>query len=82
MLPPFRWRLAEVPLKLDDPYWIESPEFDIDFHVREIALAPPGDDEQLAEQAARIAARPLDRSRPLWELYVIQGLEGGLRRRC
>ncbi len=74
LLPPFRWRLAEVPLKLDDPYWIEAPEFDIDFHVREIALAPPGDDEQLAEQAARIAARPLDRSRPLWELYVVQGL--------
>ena len=77
LLPPFRWRLAEVPLKLDDPYWIESPEFDIDFHIREIALAPPGDDQQLAEQAARITARPLDRSRPLWELYVIQGLAEG-----
>jgi diacylglycerol O-acyltransferase / wax synthase len=77
LLPPFRWRLAEVPLKLDDPYWIESPEFDLDFHIREIALAPPGDPLQLAEQASRIAARPLDRSRPLWELYVIQGLEGG-----
>ena len=48
MLPPFRWRLAEVPFKLDDPYWIEAPEFDIDFHLREIALAPPGDDHQLA----------------------------------
>ena len=77
MLPPFRWRLAEVPFKLDDPYWIEAPEFDLDFHLREIALAPPGDDEQLAEQAARIAARPLDRSRPLWELYLIHGLSGG-----
>lgn len=77
LLPPFRWRLAEVPLKLDDPYWIEAPEFDIDFHVREIGLAQPGDDEQLAEQAARIAARPLDRSRPLWELYVIHGLSDG-----
>jgi WS/DGAT/MGAT family acyltransferase len=77
LLPPFRWRLAEVPFKLDDPYWIEAPEFDLDFHLREIALAPPGDDHQLAEQVARIAARPLDRSRPLWELYLIHGLQGG-----
>jgi WS/DGAT/MGAT family acyltransferase len=74
-LPPFRWKLAEVPLGLDFPYWIEDPDFDLDFHVRELALPPPGSHEQLAEQLARIVARPLDRSRPLWELYVIHGLE-------
>jgi WS/DGAT/MGAT family acyltransferase len=74
-LPPFRWKLAEVPLGLDFPYWIEDPDFDLHFHVRELALPPPGSDEQLAEQVARIMGRPLDRSRPLWELYLIHGLE-------
>src|SRR3954452_22208972 len=76
-LPPLRWRLAEVPLGLDYPYWIDDVDFDLDFHVREIGLAPPGTDDQLAEQVARIASRPLDRARPLWELYLIQGLESG-----
>jgi WS/DGAT/MGAT family acyltransferase len=77
LLPPLRWRLVEVPLGLDYPYWIDDPDFDIDFHVREIALPSPGGDQQLAEQVARIMSRQLDRSRPLWELYVIQGLESG-----
>jgi WS/DGAT/MGAT family acyltransferase len=77
LLPPLRWRLAEVPLGLDYPYWIEDPEFDLDFHVRELALPAPGTHAKLAEQVARIIARPLDRSRPLWELYLIHGLEGG-----
>jgi diacylglycerol O-acyltransferase len=76
-LPPLRRRLVEVPLGLDLPYWIEDGDFDIDFHVRHHAVAPPGTPEQLAETVARIVARPLDRSRPLWELYVIEGLEGG-----
>jgi WS/DGAT/MGAT family acyltransferase len=77
LLEPFRWRLVEVPMDVDRPYWINDPDFDLDFHVRELALPAPGDDEQLSEQVARIVARPLDRSRPLWELYVIHGLEGG-----
>lgn len=77
LLAPFRRRLVEVPLGLDHPYWIEDPEFDLDFHVRHIGLPPPGDARQLAEQVARIVARPLDRRRPLWELYVIEGLEHG-----
>src|SRR5881275_805322 len=75
LLPPMRWRLAEVPLGLDYPYWVEDPDFDLDFHVRELALPSPGNDRQLAEQVARIFSRPLDRARPLWELYVIHGLE-------
>jgi diacylglycerol O-acyltransferase / wax synthase len=78
LLPPYRRRLVEVPFGLDHPYWIEDPDFDLDFHVRHMGLPPPGDRRQLAEQVARIVARPLDRSRPLWELYVIEGLEGGL----
>ncbi|MFZ0833685.1 MAG: wax ester/triacylglycerol synthase family O-acyltransferase [Mycobacterium sp.] len=77
LAPPFRWRLAEVPFGLDQPYWIEDPQFDIGFHVRELALPPPGDDSQLAAQAVRLHARPLDRRRPLWEMYLIHGLEGG-----
>ena len=76
-LPPFRRRLAGVPLGLDQPYWIEDPGFDIEYHVRELALPAPGDDRQLAEQAARLHARPLDRARPLWEAYLIHGLSGG-----
>src|SRR3954463_16514072 len=77
LIPPFRRRLVTVPLGLDQPYWIEDPDFDIEFHVRELALPAPGDDRQLAEQAARLHARPLDRQRPLWELYLIHGLDGG-----
>ena len=77
MLPPFRWRLREVPLALDYPYWIDDPDFDLEYHVRELALAPPPTDEKLATQVARISARPLDRARPLWELYLIHGLKNG-----
>jgi diacylglycerol O-acyltransferase len=77
MLPPFRWKLAEVPLGVDHPYWVEDPDFDLDFHVRESAVPPPGDDRALAETVARIVARPLDRARPLWAAYVIHGLPEG-----
>lgn len=77
LLGPFRWRLATVPLGLDHPYWVDDPDFDLDFHVRDLALPAPGDDYQLAEQVARLHARPLDRARPLWELYLIHGLPRG-----
>jgi WS/DGAT/MGAT family acyltransferase len=77
LLPPFRWRLVDVPLGLDLPYWIEDPDFDIDFHIRESAVPPPGDDRKLAETVSRIFARPLDRAHPLWELYLIHGLPDG-----
>jgi diacylglycerol O-acyltransferase len=74
----YRRKLVADPFGLDNPYWVDDPDLDLEFHIREIALPPPGDDRQLAEQVARLAARPLDRSRPLWEWYVISGLEGGL----
>jgi diacylglycerol O-acyltransferase len=77
LLPPFRWRLVPVPFGLDLPYWIDDPDFDLDFHIRESAVPPPGADRQLAETVARLFARPLDRSRALWELYLIHGVEGG-----
>ena len=77
LVPPFHRRLVQVPLGLDQPYWIDDPDFDIEFHVRALALPAPGSDRQLADQAARLHARPLDRQRPLWELYLISGLSGG-----
>jgi diacylglycerol O-acyltransferase / wax synthase len=77
LAPPLRQRLVEVPLGLGRPYWVDDPHFDIEFHLRELALPGPGTREQLGEQVARIHARQLDRSRPLWEAYVITGLEGG-----
>lgn len=77
LVPPFHWRLAQVPFDLDYDYWIDDPDFDLDFHVRELALPPDATDVQLGEQVARIFARPLDRSRPLWELYLIHGLPAG-----
>jgi diacylglycerol O-acyltransferase / wax synthase len=77
LLPPLRWRLVEVPFGADYPYWVDDADFDLDFHVRELALPSPGDEQQLAEQVARLHARPLDRARPLWELYVISGLRDG-----
>ncbi len=72
--PFFRQRLVEVPLNLDYPYWINDPDFDLEFHVRHIALPQPGDWRQFCIQASRLHSRPLDMSRPVWEMYVIEGL--------
>jgi len=77
LAPPFRRRIVEVPFGLDQPYWIEDPNFDIEFQVRELALPAPGDTHQLATMAARLHERPLDRRHPLWEMYLIHGLAGG-----
>jgi WS/DGAT/MGAT family acyltransferase len=74
LVPVLRRKLLNVPLGLDQPYWIDDPNFDIEYHIREIALPRPGSDAQLTEQVARLHARPLDRSRPLWEIYLITGL--------
>jgi len=77
LLPPFQRRLVPVPFNLDRPYWIEDGTFDLDFHIRHIGVPPPGDALQLADLVARIIGRPLDRSKPLWELYVLEGLANG-----
>lgn len=77
LAPLLRRRLVRVPLGLGRPYWVDDPDFDIEFHLRELALPGPGGERQLAEQVARIHARPLDRSRPLWELYLVHGLKAG-----
>ena len=73
--PIFRQKLLRVPLELDFPYWIEDESFDLEYHVRHIALPKPGDWRQFCIQASRIHARPLDMSRPLWEMYLVEGLD-------
>jgi diacylglycerol O-acyltransferase len=74
-MPLFRTRLVEVPGGLDKPYWMRDENFDVEFHLRHIALPHPGDWRQLCIQAARLHARPLDMTRPLWEVYIIEGLD-------
>lgn len=75
LAPYLRQRLVEVPFNADFPYWIRDESFDPEFHIRHVALPKPGDWRQLCIQVARLHARSLDRSRPLWELYVIEGLD-------
>jgi len=77
LLPPFRRRLKEVPFQLHHPLWIEDPDFDIENHVIRAALPAPGGAQELADFAADVFSRPLDRTRPLWEMYVVEGLEHG-----
>jgi WS/DGAT/MGAT family acyltransferase len=77
LLEPFRRRLVPVPMNLGHPVWIEDPDFDLERHVHRVAVRPPGTMHELAEVVADIAGRPVDRSRPLWELHLIEGLEDG-----
>jgi diacylglycerol O-acyltransferase / wax synthase len=74
---PFRRRLVEVPLKLHHPVWVDDPDFDLDYHVRRACLPQPGGLEELGSFVAQVGGLPLDRTRPLWEMYVVEGLEGG-----
>lgn len=77
LAPPYRRRLVEVPFGLHHPVWVEDPSFHLDNHLHHIAVPAPGGRRELAALAARLVAHPLDRSRPLWEAYVIEGLEHG-----
>jgi len=74
-IPSLTRRLKTVPLNLDHPYWIDDGNFDPEFHIRHVALPAPGDWRQLCILISRLHARPLDRARPLWEIYVIEGLD-------
>ncbi len=76
LVPRYRQRLAYVPID-GQPIWIDAPNFDLDYHVRHAALPRPGDAQQLKWLAADIFSRPLDRQRPLWELWLIEGLQEG-----
>src|SRR5271157_4727882 len=73
-VPRYRQKVREVTMRLARPVWIDDNDFDITYHVRRSALPSPGSDEQLHELIARLAARPLDKSRPLWEMYLVEGL--------
>ncbi|MDJ0869225.1 MAG: wax ester/triacylglycerol synthase family O-acyltransferase [Myxococcota bacterium] len=75
--PPLRWRLAPTPLGLHHPLWIEDPEFHLDYHFRRVVCPPPGDRAAFCELVSQIYAWPMDRSRPLWLMWVVEGLEGG-----
>jgi diacylglycerol O-acyltransferase len=77
LVPPFRRRVVEVPFRLHHPLWVEDPDFDLDYHIRRVAAPSPGGPQELADVAAQIASTPLDRSRPLWELHVVEGLADG-----
>ena len=76
-VPRYRQRVRVVPGRLAGPVWVDDEDFDIGYHVRRLALPRPGSEEQLHELVARVQARALDRTRPLWELYLVEGLTGG-----
>ncbi|MGI8663598.1 MAG: WS/DGAT/MGAT family O-acyltransferase [Acidimicrobiales bacterium] len=77
LLEPFRRRLVWVPLDLGHPVWVEDPDFDIEAHIHRVTVRRPGTLHELAEVVGDIAGRPLDRSRPLWDLHLVEGLEDG-----
>ena len=77
LVPRFRQKLRFVPYGQGRPVWVDDPHLNLDYHVRQSALAPPGTDEQLRTMAARVFSQQLDRSKPLWELWLVEGLEGG-----
>jgi len=77
LVPPFRMRMVEVPFGLGHPTLVEDPDFDLDYHVRRVSLPSPGGPAELSDLVADLASRPLDRSRPLWEFHVVEGLADG-----
>jgi WS/DGAT/MGAT family acyltransferase len=77
LAPRYRQKVRMVPAHLAHPLWVDDPNFDITYHVRRSALPRPGTDEQLLEFCARIQSRLLDRSRPLWEMYLVEGVSDG-----
>lgn len=77
LIPHFHWKLHSVPLGLDRPYWVEDEQFSFDHHIKHIALPAPGDKATLCEIASHLYCKHLDRSRPLWEIWLIEGLEDG-----
>jgi WS/DGAT/MGAT family acyltransferase len=77
LAPRYRQVVRDVPGRLANPVWVDDTDFDLSYHVRRSALPRPGTDEQLEEFVARVQPRPLDRARPLWEVYLIEGLQHG-----
>ena len=77
LVPRYRQTVRFVPFQLGRPVWVDDPHFNIDYHVRATALARPGGDDQLRTLVGRVMSQPLDRSKPLWEMWMADGLEGG-----
>jgi WS/DGAT/MGAT family acyltransferase len=77
LVPRYRQKLVTPPLETGRPLWADDPSFNLEYHVRHAALPPPGTEEQLLRLAARIASQQLDRAKPLWENWLIEGLEDG-----
>jgi diacylglycerol O-acyltransferase len=77
LVPRYRQRVAEVPGHLADPVWVDDPDFDIAYHLRRNGLPRPGTEAQLLDLVSRLASRPLHRRRPLWEMYLVDGLSHG-----
>ena len=75
-LKPLRYQLVDIPMKLHHPMWVENPGIDFDYHVRRVTVPAPGGRRELDEIIGEIAGTPLDRGRPLWEMYVAEGLVG------
>lgn len=75
-VPRYRQKVREITLGLARPVWIDDPDFDITYHIRRSALPSPGNDAQLHDLVARLGSRPLDKTRPLWEMYLVEGLSG------
>ncbi|HVT22588.1 MAG TPA: wax ester/triacylglycerol synthase domain-containing protein, partial [Mycobacteriales bacterium] len=77
-VPSFRRKLANVPLNLGRPMWVEDPDFDLDYHLHRAVVPAPGGDRETADIAADVLSRPMDRSRPLWEMWIVEGRADGL----
>ena len=77
LVPRYRQKVRHVPGNLARPVWVDDPDFDVAYHVRRSALPKPGSDDQLTELVARLMSRPLDHARPLWEMYLVEGLARG-----
>jgi diacylglycerol O-acyltransferase / wax synthase len=77
LVPRYRQKLATPPLESGRPLWVDDPTFNLEYHVRHAALPSPGTEPQLLQLTARIASQPLDRSKPLWENWLVEGLEDG-----
>ena len=77
LVPRYRQRIATVPLQLGRPVWVDDPYFRLDYHLRMSALAPPGGEDELRHLVGRVMGQRLDRARPLWEMWVVAGLEDG-----
>lgn len=77
LIPRYRQRVREVPFELGRPVWADDPHFDLRYHLRHTALPAPGDDAALCRLMGRVMSQPLDRDRPLWETWLVEGLEGG-----